>query len=68
MSMSLVEEGVVGICSDAVRIDVEQLIDVERRRRIGQEVSDVYRRSPQTDVEVAGLEATTRALIEGELW
>jgi Arc/MetJ-type ribon-helix-helix transcriptional regulator len=64
----LVRQGVAASRSDAVRIGLEQLIDRHRRQRIGIEISDAYRRLPQTDVEMAGLNDATRALIEEEPW
>ena len=64
----LVRQGVAASRSDAVRIGLEQLIDRHRRQRIGIEISDAYRRLPQTDVEMAGLNDATRALVEEEPW
>jgi hypothetical protein len=39
-----------------------------RDRAIGEQIADAYRRNPQTDEELAGLEASTRSLIEEEPW
>jgi len=64
----LVSQGVVASRSDAVRIGLEQLIDRHRRQRIGLEISDAYRRLPQTNGEMTGLHDATRALIEEEPW
>jgi Arc/MetJ-type ribon-helix-helix transcriptional regulator len=64
----LVRDGVASSRSDAVRQGLEQLIDRHRRQRIGEQISDAYRRTPQTDVEVAGLDEATRMLVEEEPW
>jgi hypothetical protein len=47
---------------------VEELVDQHRRRRIGAEIVDSYRRRPQSEEELAGLDAATRALVEEEPW
>jgi Arc/MetJ-type ribon-helix-helix transcriptional regulator len=54
--------------AEAVRAAIEQLIDGERRRRLGAEIAAGYRQMPQTDEEVAA--ATTAAIrsIEEEPW
>lgn len=65
---SLVADGVVANRSEAVRLGLERLVDQHRRRRIGAEIADGYRRQPQTDEELAGLDAATRALVEEEPW
>jgi hypothetical protein len=44
------------------------LIDEHRRQRVGTEIVNAYRRQPQTDEELAGLDNATRALIEEEPW
>jgi len=64
----LVAEGVVANRSEAVRLGLESLVDRHRRRRIGAQIAAAYRRQPQTDEEVAGLEEVTRALVEEEPW
>ena len=51
---ALVRDGVAASRSDAVRMALEQLIDHHRRQRVGQQIADAYRRSPQTDVETMG--------------
>ena len=38
------------------------------RQRIGEEIAEAYRRQPQTDEELAGLDRATRALVEEEPW
>ena len=64
----LVADGTVASRSEAVRQGLERLIDEHRRSRVGTEIADAYRRQPQTDKELAGLETATRALIEEEPW
>jgi Arc/MetJ-type ribon-helix-helix transcriptional regulator len=64
----LVRDGVVTSRSDAVRRGLEQLIDYHRRQRVGRQITEAYRRSPQTGGETAGLEEATRALVEEEPW
>jgi Arc/MetJ-type ribon-helix-helix transcriptional regulator len=64
----LVADGVVANRSEAVRLGLEQLVDRHRRRRVGERIADAYRSKPQSDVELAGLDAATRALIEEEPW
>jgi Arc/MetJ-type ribon-helix-helix transcriptional regulator len=39
--------------AEAVRTAVEELVDRERRRLIGEQIVDGYRRTPQTDDELA---------------
>ncbi len=64
----LVADGVVTNRSEAVRLGLERLVDEHRRRQIGAEIVDAYRRRPQTEEELAGLDRATRALIEEEPW
>lgn len=64
----LVADGVVGSRSDAVRRGLEHLVDRHRRERVGAAIVDAYRRQPQTDDELAGLDAATRALVDEEPW
>ena len=65
---SLVAHGVVATRSEAVRLGLETLVDLEQRKRTGDQIAEAYRRNPQTDHELAGLEASTRALIDEEPW
>ncbi len=62
----LVAQGVVANRSEAVRLSLERLVDQHRRRRVGAEIADAYRRRPQTAEELAGLDASTRALVAEE--
>lgn len=64
----LVADGIVTNRSEAVRLGLERLVDEHRRRRIGSEIVDAYRRQPQTREELAGLDRATRALIAEEPW
>lgn len=64
----LVTDGIVANRSDAVRVGLQRLVDEHRRRRIGAQIVDAYRRQPQTERELAGLEAGTRALVAEEPW
>ena len=64
----LIADGLVANRSEAVRLGLERLIDQHRRRRIGEAIVDAYRREPQSDDELAGLDEATRALIREEPW
>lgn len=65
---ALVQDGVVANRSEAVRLGLERLVDEHRRRQVGEEIVAAYRRQPQTDEELAGLDDATRALILEEPW
>jgi Arc/MetJ-type ribon-helix-helix transcriptional regulator len=65
---SLIDDGVIANRTEAVRVGLERFVDAARRRRIGAQIADAYRRQPQTVDELAGLEEATRALIEEEAW
>lgn len=65
---SLVADGVVASRSEAARLGLEQLVDQHRRRQVGAKIVAAYRRQPQTDDELAGLEEATRALVGEEPW
>ena len=64
----LVTEGVASTRSDAVRLGLEALVERHRREQAGQAIVDGYRRQPQNDEELAGLNEATRSLIEEEPW
>jgi Arc/MetJ-type ribon-helix-helix transcriptional regulator len=64
----LVAEGVVANRSEAVRLGLERLVDEHQRRRVGALIVAAYRRLPQTEDELAGLDDATRALISEEPW
>ncbi len=65
---ALVADGVVATRSEAVRVGLLQLVDRHRRRRVGAAIADAYRRLPQTEDELGGLDDATRALIAEEPW
>lgn len=65
---ALVADGIVTSRSEGVRVALEKLVDEQRRRRVGAEIVAGYERQPQTDEELAGLDAATRALIAEEPW
>jgi Arc/MetJ-type ribon-helix-helix transcriptional regulator len=65
---SLVVHGVVANRSEAVRLGLKTLVDLQHRRWTGEQIAEAYRRQPQTDPELAGLDESTRALIEEEPW
>jgi len=65
---ALVASGVVANRSDAVRLGLTRLIEDHRRRQVGAQIVDGYRRWPQTEDELAGLDEATRSLIEEEPW
>lgn len=65
---ALVADGIVANRSEAVRLALKRLVDEHRRRQIGAEIAAGYRRQPQTDDELIGLDRATRALIEDEPW
>jgi Arc/MetJ-type ribon-helix-helix transcriptional regulator len=64
----LVESGVVGNRSEAMRMGLERLVDEHRRLRIGAEIVAGYARIPETDEELAQAEQATRSLIDEEPW
>lgn len=64
----LVSDGVVSNRSEAVRLGLERLVDEHRRRRIGTAIADGYRRRPQTEAELAGVDEAALALVEEEPW
>lgn len=65
---ALVADGVVANRSAAVRLALERLVDAHRRRRVGAQIVAAYRRQPQTEDELAGLDEATRALVSQEPW
>ena len=54
--------------ADAVRRAIEELVDRERRRRIGEAIVEGYRRIPQTEEELAWATRDAIASIEEEPW
>jgi metal-responsive CopG/Arc/MetJ family transcriptional regulator len=65
---ALVAEGVVSSRSEAVRLALRRLVDQHQRKRVGAAIVEAYRRRPQTDDELAGLDEATRALVDEEPW
>lgn len=51
-----------------MRLGLERLVDERRRRQVGMAIVAAYRRRPQTDDELAGLDEATRALVNEEPW
>jgi Arc/MetJ-type ribon-helix-helix transcriptional regulator len=64
----LVDSGVVGNRSEAMRMGLERLVEEHRRRRIGAEIVEGYTRHPETHEELAQAEEATRALVAEEPW
>ncbi|MFI5004977.1 MAG: ribbon-helix-helix domain-containing protein [Solirubrobacterales bacterium] len=64
----LVADGLVANRSEAVRVGLERLVEEHRRRRIGAEIVEGYKRHPETDEELAQAAQATRALIAEEPW
>jgi Arc/MetJ-type ribon-helix-helix transcriptional regulator len=64
----MVAAGVVASRSEAMRVGLEGLVEEHRRHEIGANIVDAYRRRPQTEEELAGLDAATRALVDEEPW
>lgn len=65
---ALVAAGAVSSRSEAVRLGLERLVSQLRRERVEAAIVEAYRRWPQTEDELAGLDAATRALINEEPW
>jgi Arc/MetJ-type ribon-helix-helix transcriptional regulator len=64
----LVETGDYESRAEVVRRGLEIVIDLERRRRIGEQIVDGYRRIPQTEDELAAATANALRSIEEEAW
>lgn len=64
----LVAEGRFTSRADALRHALSTYLAGERRQRMGEAVADGYRRVPQSDDELAGAEASARAMIAEEPW
>lgn len=64
----LVADGGYRSKAEVVRIALEAFVDAERRRRVGEEIAEAYRRVPQSDEEVdRAREAAIRSIHE-EPW
>jgi len=64
----LIRAGVVESRPQAVRVGLERLVERHRRRDIGQQIVEGYRRRPQTDDEVGWSEEAARRMIAEEPW
>lgn len=64
----LVASGGAASRSDAVRSGLVVLVDMHRRRRIGEAIVEGYRRQPQTAEEIGFADAATAAMIAEEPW
>lgn len=64
----LVQAGVFGSRSDAVRAGLEVVVERERRAAVGRAIVDGYRRIPQDDDDLAWPDAATAAMIAEEPW
>jgi Arc/MetJ-type ribon-helix-helix transcriptional regulator len=65
---SLVAAGAVASRTEAIRRGLEELIAMHRRAQIGGLISEAYHIKPQTSEELAGIEASTVAMITSEPW
>jgi Arc/MetJ-type ribon-helix-helix transcriptional regulator len=54
--------------SDGVRRALAEMLDRHRRRKIGEETVEAYRRLPQTEEGLAGVVEAARPVIEAEPW
>lgn len=64
----LVERGVFGSRSDAVRQGLEVVIDRHRRDEVAQRIIDGYAREPQGDEEVGWADEATVRMVADEPW
>lgn len=65
---ALIREGAAASRSDAVRLGLIALVERHGRARTGRQIVEAYRRTPQEDHELAGLDEATRALVGEEPW
>ena len=54
--------------AEAMREALVKLIDQERRREIGEQIVEGYRRMPQTEEEIASAYESLRQSIDEEPW
>lgn len=64
----LVEAGIVGSRSEAVRLGLEGLVDRHRRNQIGRRIVEGYLAQPQTEGEVGWADDATVRMISEEPW
>lgn len=65
---ALVADGVVASRSDAVRRGLDRLLDEHRRREVGRQIVEGYRRVPQTAEEIRWADRSAAAMIAEEPW
>lgn len=65
---ALVADGAFASKADAIRSAIENMIDAERRRRVGQAIVEGYRRTPETDDELKDARLASIRSIEEEPW
>ena len=54
--------------AEAMRDALVKLVDQERRREIGEQIADGYRRMPQTEEEIAGSDQAFIDSVNEEPW
>jgi metal-responsive CopG/Arc/MetJ family transcriptional regulator len=54
--------------TEAMRDALVRLIDQERRREIGEQIAEGYRRMPQTEEEIAGADYAFMDSVNDEPW
>jgi metal-responsive CopG/Arc/MetJ family transcriptional regulator len=64
----LIAAGVVANRSQAVRVGLEHLVETFRRRAIGEQIVEGYRRRPQSDDELRRATESLHALLDEESW
>lgn len=64
----LVEAGIVGSRSEAVRLGLKALVDRHRRDQIGRRIAEGYRAQPQTEADVGWVDDATVRMIAEEPW
>jgi Arc/MetJ-type ribon-helix-helix transcriptional regulator len=64
----LVREGVGANRSEVIRVAFHNLVEWNRRRRIGEAIAESYRETPQTDDEHEWAVANAYALTKAESW
>ncbi len=64
----LVEAGIVGSRSEAVRLGLERLVDRFRRDEIGAQIARGYRDQPQSDAEIGWVDESSVRMIAEEPW
>jgi Arc/MetJ-type ribon-helix-helix transcriptional regulator len=64
----LVSQGRFETKAEAVRAAISELVERERRRAIGQQIAEGYRRIPQGDDEVAAAREAAIRSIHEEPW